>query len=83
MSSEYKMHRGKNVTFEIVESSSRFALVLEDNSNAICVSTGCILSQEDLVKLAVKMMQLALYNVEDPKEFMDKVILEYIKKLFV
>lgn len=91
MSTQYTIYEKElnetNIKLEIDERSSRFDLVMTERrpKHRYQIDTGSVgrMSAEELVDMAVKMIQPTLYNVEDPGAFFDNVIMKKIKELYV
>lgn len=77
------------VTFEITEQSSRFEIsaqrIRTDAPADAWPEDISIpgLSAEEVVDIAMKLLQPALYNVADPRAFMETVIKKRLGELFV
>lgn len=73
---------GPIVSFEVDERSSRFVVRAFDSMEQVSVTTDT-LTAEELVVMAMKMIQPVFYNVPDSKKFFDEVLMREIGKLFV
>ncbi len=88
MSTQYPVYKEGDSLLEVDERSSRF-----DLNGAVKVTGGdyqltwtsgvASMTAEELVEVAVKMIQPTLYNVEDPRKFFDEVIMKKVQGLFV
>lgn len=84
MSTQYRCVEKDGCFLEVDERSSRFDIdIFEGNDlDAEHVAAVSGLSAEELVECAVKMIQPALYNVENPEQFFKDVVLKKINSLF-
>lgn len=91
MSTDYKLLEDGTHEFSIVESSSGFTLAVIENdqkrhpdSDGICIITfprGPRLDAEQVIDVAVKMIQPTLWNVKDPSK-LKELILQKINSIF-
>ncbi len=92
MSTDYKLFEDRKHEFYICESSSQFEIgiverdaIRHPDSDGVCmisIPDTEALTAEQVVEIAVKMIQPTLYNVENPDKFFSDVILPKIHKLF-
>lgn len=80
MSTEYRIHKDVRAGLEISERSSRLQIGLTTKEATTWTEP---MTPEQLVDVAVRMIQPALYNVSDPAKFYKEVILAKIQKLWV
>jgi len=92
MSTEYLLYKDGKHKIELVEGSSEFDLVItEDDPVRHLADDGiCIISvpersmtADQVVDLAVKMLQPVLYNVKDPPKYFEEIIQKMRRTLFV
>lgn len=94
MSTDHELYKDQKHLLSLWEGSSEFTLMVfeQDESrhpkegDGICIidfPEGKRLTAEQVVDIAMKMMQPTLYNVEDPKKFFKEVILKKVNSLFV
>lgn len=86
MSTDYVAFERDGIEISVWEGSSQFRIIMSehgpgyDDGVAIIETKGERLTAEELVDVAIKILHPALYNVEDPKAFHEKVV-ERIKQL--
>jgi hypothetical protein len=95
VSTDYKLYEDDRYELYLWEGSSRFSLMAIERSSQSEIDSdddrSCIdipskskgrLEAEEVVEIAVKMIQPTLYNVEDPEKFFREVVLKKINELF-
>jgi hypothetical protein len=83
MSTEYEVFKNDHFTLSLEESSSKFSLVTRRSNDSTCWHEENFMTPERIVDLAMKLLQPTLYNVPDPKTFMENVIKKKLAGLFV
>jgi hypothetical protein len=78
MSTEYRLFKNSKAEVWLDESSSQFTLVCDIRGIDECFSLSDRMDAEEVVDLAIKLLQAILYNVEDPRKFFTDVILKKI-----
>lgn len=93
MSTDYELFKDEKHELSLMEGSSRFSILVKEEDEVRHAPEGvCLidfperkggLSAEEVIDIAVKMMQPTLYNVEDPQKFFKDVILKKVNELHV
>lgn len=94
MSTDYELYKDGTHECWIIEGSSQFTIGVKeedpvrhpDVEDGICIidfPRGRSLTAEEVVDMAMKLIQPTLYNVEDPEKFFKEVILKKVKALHV
>lgn len=90
MSTDYELYKDPKYEFTIDEGSSKFTFSLVErdgarhaDSEGVCIISfpDKNMSAEQVVDVAMRMLQPLLYNVEDPEEF-KKLILKKVSALW-
>jgi hypothetical protein len=94
VSTDYPLYKDGTHELWVCEGSSEFTIgITEEDKNrhpdvpdGICILSfpdGRSLTAEEVVDIAVKLLQPTLYNVEDPQKFFKEVILKKVNELHV
>lgn len=93
MSTEYELFKNDKHKIELVEGSSEFELVITEtdpvrhpeSDDGICIISipEKAMTADQVVDLAVKMLQPVLYNVQDPPKYFEEIVQKMRRTLFV
>lgn len=85
MSTQFPIYKGKQLELEIDERSTKFELgaYITMPDGEVIMSDEPLLEPEEIIDIAMKMIQPTLYHVDNPRDFMENVIKVKLAKLFV